>query len=148
MLAEYDYLTEIPEEMLLKSTIVSYQNINTKVETNSLHIIHYFVVPKMLIQAMAAINSELQSSLQTVMDKVNLTTTALQNIFYVTNMYKKNDKLQTPTKFTVKLSMVKIPGITYEDVVHVIEMLVLCRQHEVYIRYEHRIKNKNIFPSP
>lgn len=85
----------------------------------------------MLIQALTAVNAELQSTLQTMIQKVNLKTTALQNMFYITNVYTKQDNILT---FRIKLMKVIVPGIIFEDVNHVMEMLVLCRQYEVYIR--------------
>lgn len=82
------------------------------------------LVPKLMDEALDATNLELQHSLITIMDKVNLLTTALDYV-YLTELDERDN-------FIIVASIPK--EVSLNDVEYVKDSLIVYRQHELFIR--------------
>lgn len=83
-------------------------------------------MPKILSNAFAAIQTKLQNELLQVMEKVNVTTSAIENVYVL----ESND--ETGYSFVLNLP----EEVSEEFLRYIMEVLVLSRQYEVYIRFD------------
>jgi hypothetical protein len=82
------------------------------------------LVPKLINEALDATGAELQGQLVTIMDKVNLMTTALDFVYGI-ELNERNHRV----------IVYRLPrGVTQRDVEYVRDSLIVYRQHELYIR--------------
>jgi hypothetical protein len=83
------------------------------------------LVPKLINEALDATGAELQGQLVTIMNKVNLMTTALDFVYGI-ELNERNHRV----------IVYHLPrGVTQRDVEYVRDSLIVYRQHELYIRF-------------
>lgn len=82
------------------------------------------LVPKLISEALDATAAELQNALISIMDKVNLMTTALDSVICT--------ELDERQNYVIVYRLPK--GVTMSDVHYVKDSLIVYRQHELYVR--------------
>lgn len=91
---------------------------------SSVFILYQILVPTLMDEALDATNLELQHTLLTIMDKVNLLTTALDYV-YLTELDERG-------QFIIVASVPK--EISLSDIEYVKDSLIVYRQYELFIR--------------